>query len=82
MLPLAIKFFVQQSIARAVTSSVAITIIVIQAKHDDNILFLYKLIEKSFLLKNFSFAILFFDPDAAFKVLFSANTLLKRLIKR
>lgn len=64
------------------TSAISTTIVAVQAKYDNNILSLRKLIEKSLLLKNFLFTTLFLNPDATFKTSFFANTLSKVLTKR
>lgn len=64
------------------TSTIAITVVAIQAKHDDNMLFLRKLIEKSLLLKDFFSATLFFNLDATAKISFFANILSKTLTKK
>lgn len=44
--------------------------------------FLHKLIIRFLLLKDFLFAILFFNPDAIIEAPFSANIFLKKLIKK
>lgn len=45
-------------------------------------LFLYELIKKSLLLRNFSFATFYFDPNATIKASSSINTLPKTSAKR
>lgn len=76
------NFFVQNLIINTVTFAVTTSIPNIQTKQNNNILFLRKLIKKSFLLKNFSSAMLFSNLNATFKAPFSANILLKTLNKK
>lgn len=73
ILPLAIDFFIQQSISSIIISAV----MAIQAKHNNNMLYLYKPIERFLLLKDFSSTTLLFNPNTAAKVPFCTNTLLK-----
>lgn len=53
-----------------------------QAKHNNNMLFLRNLIEKSLLLKNPSFINPLFNFKAATKITFSTNNLSKMSIKK
>lgn len=73
--------FIQPSITQAVTSTITIAVTAIQAKYDDNILSLCKLIERSLLLKNLFSATLFSNLDVTAKSSFSINILPKVSIK-
>lgn len=59
---------IQQSITSAISSVVAIAIATIQIKHKNLMLSLHEMIEKSFLLRNFSLTIPPPDSDASAKV--------------
>lgn len=72
----------KQSIASVVMSAVATTISTVQAKHNDKILFLHEMIEKSLLPRDFSFATLLPDPNTTTKVSPPTNSLLKTSTKR
>lgn len=73
---------IQQFITSAILFIIAIAIAVIQAKHKDKMLSLYKMIKKSLLLKDSLAITSFFNPDAAFKPHFAINSLPEILTKR
>lgn len=81
-LPFAMDLFVQQSISSAVTSAISIAIAAIQAKYDENMLTLCKLIKRFLLLKDFPFITPSPNLDATTKALLSIDTLLKALTNK
>lgn len=77
-----IDSFLQQSIASGVTSAVVITVISIQAKHDNEMLSLQEIIEKSLLVKESLSATPPPDYDATPKEHPSNNSLPKTTTER
>ena len=67
----------QQSIISAVTSAVATAVAAIQAKHENEMLALRKMIEKSLLLRESPSATSLPNPDALSKALLAADSLPK-----
>lgn len=76
------NFSVQQSIVNAVNFAIAIAVLAIQPKHNNDMFFLRNLIERSLLLKDFHFETLFPNLDAIAKAFLSAKTFSKASIKR
>lgn len=74
--------FLQQSIMSEVTSAVAIAVAAIQAKHENEMLSLRKMIGKSLFLKNSPFAISLLKPDAILKAQPGNDSLPKIRTKR
>lgn len=72
----------QQSIANAVLSIVAIAIVAIQTKHKNEMLTLQEMIEKSLVLRESPSATPLSDPDAVSKAFFGADSLPKVLAER
>ena len=73
---------VKQLIANTITSAVTAAIKAIQAKHEEEILVLREIIEKSLLLRESLSAILPPDPDATPKANPGANSLPKITTER
>ena len=73
---------VEQSIVNAITSAVAAAVEAIQTKHEEEMLALRKMIEKSLFLRDFSSFTPPPDPDAAPKAHPATNSLPKASTKR